>query len=611
MPFNVNGNILSNTQIKLYNNKNIVRSGLILYLDAGISNSYPGSGTTWTDLSDFNNTPTTVNSPTFSTQNGGGWSVDSVGTNYFSLDDKASMINLSQGTIGGWVRFNNLAGANYVFISYGGNGAGGGFLLQSEISLGLELLTFGGSITGGRASLSPGSSAAYVGTNVYMVGTYDSSVVKLYLNGIEVASSAKNSANLPPQSYLRISSEFNRTRGIGGNVYTTHIYNRALSAAEILQNFNAGRQRFIITSPTPAMIVGGTFTTFNGQTHNRIIRLSPNGSVDTSFVTGTGFDNTVVAWGRSVQPDGKVIVGHNFTTYNGTSSPRLARLNTNGSYDSSFNVGTGFDNTTPSISLQSDGKVVVGGAFTTYQGTSAPRIVRLNTDGSIDTGFVYGSGFNGTTENLAIDSSNRIIAVGGFTSYNGTSAIRIARLNANGTIDGTFNTGAGFASNPTRVIIDSSSRILAVGFFGLYNNIATTRIVRINSDGSFDSSLSTGSGFNNTTRAIAQQSDGKLIVGGAFTSYNGTSVNRIIRLNSDGSIDFSFNPGIGFSAGTVWDIAVQPDGKIIAVGDFTSYNGTTANRIIRLNSDGSVDSSFNPGTGFGNNVAFWVQFVTL
>jgi len=360
-----------------------------------------------------------------------------------------------------------------------------------------------------------------------------------------------------------------------------------------------------------AIIVGGTFTTFNGQTHNRIIRLSSNGSVDASFVTGTGFDSTVVAWGRSVQSDKKVIVGHNFTTYNGTSSLRLARLNSNGSYDSSFNVGTGFDATTPSISLQSDGKVLVGGAFTTYRGTSAPRIVRLNTDGSFDTGFVYGTGFNGTTENLAIDSSNRVIAVGGFTSYNGTSAARIARLNTDGTIDGTFSTGVGFPSNPTRVILDSSSKLLVVGFFGSYNNTTAIRLVRINTNGTIDSSLSTGSGFNNTTRAIAEQSDGKLIVGGTFTSYNGTSANRIIRLNSDGSIDSTFNIGTGFSAGTVWDIAIQPDGKIIAVGDFTSYNGTTTNRIVRLNSNGSRDSSFDPGTGFGNNVAFWVQLVTL
>ena len=367
---------------------------------------------------------------------------------------------------------------------------------------------------------------------------------------------------------------------------------------------------YVLPSGGSGIYVGGTFTSFNGETNNRLIRLNFDGSKDTGFNTGTGFDSTVVAWGSSIQGDKKIIVGHNFSTYNGTSSLRLARINTNGSYDSTFNVGTGFNATTPSISLQSDGKVLVGGAFTTYQGTSAPRIVRLNTDGSIDTGFVYGTGFNGTTENLAVDSSNRVIAVGGFSSYNGTSATRIARLNTNGTIDGTFSTGVGFPSNPTRVILDSSSKLLVVGFFGSYNSTTAIRLVRINTDGTIDSSLSTGSGFNNTTRAVAQQSDGKLLVGGTFTSYNGTSANRIIRLNANGSIDSTFNIGTGFSTGTVWDIVIQSDGKVIAVGDFISYNGTTANRIIRLNSNGSIDSSFNPGTGFGNNVAFWVQIAT-
>jgi len=225
---------------------NIIQDGLILALDASDKLSYPGSGTTWTDISGFNNTPTTVNSPTYVNQSGGGWSVDSIGTNHFSLDSKASIINTSQGTVGGWVNFSSITGANFVFISYGGNGTGGGFLLQSESGTNtkFELVLFGGSITGGRASLGQTLSTPYVGTNMCMIGTYDSSVVKVYINGVEIVSAAKNSADMPAQSYLRINSEFNRTRGVGGYIYTTQIYNRALSASEILQNYNAQKSRF-------------------------------------------------------------------------------------------------------------------------------------------------------------------------------------------------------------------------------------------------------------------------------------------------------------------------------------------------------------------------------
>lgn len=200
----------------------------------------------WYDLSGNGNNANIEGSPTFSTDKGGRWSVDSVGTNWFNLDSKAGLINVIEGTVGGWVRFNSISSNNYVFLSYGGNGSGGGFLLQSEsgTTTKFEMVTFGNSISGGRASLGETLSTPYVGTDMYMIATYNTSVVKLYLNGIEVSSSNKNSNSLPSQSYLRISSEFDRSRGVGGYVYNVQIYNRALTAAEIAQNFNAQRDRY-------------------------------------------------------------------------------------------------------------------------------------------------------------------------------------------------------------------------------------------------------------------------------------------------------------------------------------------------------------------------------
>ena len=100
-------------------------------------------------------------------------------------------------------------------------------------------------------------------------------------------------------------------------------------------------------------------------------------------------------------------------------------------------------------------------------------------------------------------------------------------------------------------------------------------------------SFNIGTGFNNTVRVINIQPDGKILVGGGFSTYNGTTRNRIIRLNSNGSIDTSFNIGTGFN-GNVFTIDIQPDGKILVGGDFTTYNGTTSNRIIRLNPNGSI-----------------------
>ncbi len=77
------------------------------------------------------------------------------------------------------------------------------------------------------------------------------------------------------------------------------------------------------------------------------------------------------------------------------------------------------------------------------------------------------------------------------------------------------------------------------------------------------------------------QSDGKILFGGSFTAYNGTTANRLIRLNPNGSVDTTFNTGTGFNS-TIYTTSIQSDGKIIVGGQFTSYNGTTANRIVRL-----------------------------
>jgi len=108
-------------------------------------------------------------------------------------------------------------------------------------------------------------------------------------------------------------------------------------------------------------------------------------------------------------------------------------------------------------------------------------------------------------------------------------------------------------------------------------------------------------GADSVIYSVELQSDGKIIIGGFFTSYNGTPRNRIARINTGGSLDTSFDPGVGTNA-TVQDSLVQSDGKIIIAGDFTSYNGTSVNRIARLNTGGSLDASFNPGMGTDSQI---------
>jgi len=148
-------------------------------------------------------------------------------------------------------------------------------------------------------------------------------------------------------------------------------------------------------------------------------------------------------------------------------------------------------------------------------------------------------------------------------------------------IDPDFSIGTGFDSNVRSIALQSDGKILVGGFFVSYNDTSQNYITRLNADGSIDTSFNIGTGFYNVVRSIAVQSDGKILVGGAFTSYDGTPQNRITRLNTDGSLDTTFNIGTGFDS-TPASIAVQSDGKILVGGFFTSYKGTPQNRITRL-----------------------------
>ncbi len=352
------------------------------------------------------------------------------------------------------------------------------------------------------------------------------------------------------------------------------------------------------------IIVGGLFTLHNGVTKNRIVRLNNDGTIDASFSTGSGFNGLVNT--TSIQSDGKIIVGGGFTTYNGTSTftQFITRLNSNGTIDPTFNIGTGFNFDVKFTVIQPDGKIIVGGIFTSFNGTSRPRIARLNANGSLDATFNPGGalGINSNVISAAIQTDGKIIIGGAFTNFNGTAINRIVRLNSNGTIDATFNPGSGFNDQVNSISIQTDGKIIVGGMFTTYNGVTSNKIVRLNTDGTLDNTFNSGTGaFNSGVISTAIQSDGKIVIGGGFTNFNGTVINRIARLNSNGSIDQNF---ITFSGANnlVNTIALQQDGKIIAGGHFTTYDGLPRIKITRLNLDGFNDSSFSPVTGFNGKV---------
>jgi uncharacterized delta-60 repeat protein len=338
----------------------------------------------------------------------------------------------------------------------------------------------------------------------------------------------------------------------------------------------------IAIQPTDGKIlIGGDFTTVSGTSSNRIARVNPtDATLDTTFVVGTGANDSVRC--IAVQSDGKVLIGGGFTTYNGVSRNRIARLNADGTLDGTFDTSGsgGADAFVLAIAVQADNKILIGGSFSTYAGVSRNRIARLNANGTLDISFTVGTGFNGSVRALTIQSSGKVLAGGDFATYNGTSAQYIARLTTTGGLDGTFT------ANPNGSIYAIAQRstgdVLIGGQFTNYDGASQNRLVRLTVDGAHDTTFNSGgTGANNQVSAVIAHPTGKVLIGGIFTSYNGTTRNYFARTNADGTLDSAFNPGTG-PINFVRALAVQTDGQIILGGDFTSYASQPYRYLARV-----------------------------
>jgi uncharacterized delta-60 repeat protein len=344
----------------------------------------------------------------------------------------------------------------------------------------------------------------------------------------------------------------------------------------------------MLEQPDGKVLIAGYFTSYDGDTSiKRIQRFNTDLSVDTSFDSGTSTNSDIYA--LALQTDGKILIGGAFSTYQGTARRRIARLNTDGSLDTSFVIGTGFSNSVWAIAVQTDGKILVGGEFATYSGTSRARVARLNTDGSLDTTFPDLS-INGAVYQLEILSDGKILIGGGFTSVSGQSRGFIAKLNSDGTLD-SFASGTSFNGDVISLDIDPDGKIMCGGFFGSYSGQSRNRIARLNSNGTLDTTFIVGSGITGDYVFDISSKNGKYVISGNFSSYDGVAVGGFLRLNNDGSRDTTFVSGTGVD----WDPAVfsltsetLTNGNTILTGEFTEYNGTSTPNFILVDPFGNL-----------------------
>ena len=314
------------------------------------------------------------------------------------------------------------------------------------------------------------------------------------------------------------------------------------------------------------------------------------GSVDETWGAGLALN----AWVQPtvVQPDGKILIGGGFTSAGGTNWNHLARLNQDGSLDEGFNIGSGPDSFVYAIALQSDGGIVVAGSFTHFNGAQRNRVARLEPDGTLDTSFDPGDGPNGDVWSAGLLSSGDLLLTGQFTAFDGLNVGNIVRLQTDGLPDPTFSTVAdapvdSFALQP-------DSRIVIAGQFSQVNGVGRNRVARINADGSLDVSFDPGAGPDKEVYTAVVEADAKIVIGGAFLSVNGLAQRYLCRLTPDGLPDLSFTPSVD---DRVYRAILQPDGRMLISGYFASVNGQSRSRIARLRTDGSLDPSFDVGTG--------------
>ena len=338
--------------------------------------------------------------------------------------------------------------------------------------------------------------------------------------------------------------------------------------------------------------IGGEFSTVNGAARNRVARLTASLTSDTSF-NPPNFYGTV--YDVVERPDGKVYVSGAFFGITGNAGAGYAvfRLNSNGSLDPGFvfdAVPQGIEHVV-AMDLQPDGKLLIAGNFTaTVGGEQRRRIARLNDDGSVDLSF-QGPTLNDSVIDMAVQPDGRIVIAGPFTGVG--LANDIARLHADGAVDSTFSPLLDPNGLVRSVAVQGDGGVLFAGEFTTITGSQTAlRVARIPKTGGLERNFAPGGSTVGDVHASAILANGDVLAGGTFTSIGGDARTYLARFSGiTGALSTSFTPSLN---GSVLAIVVQTDGKYLVGGGFTLVNGTTRRRIARFNTDGTLDTSFVP-----------------
>ncbi|MEM7194419.1 MAG: hypothetical protein AAF402_05680 [Pseudomonadota bacterium] len=470
----------------------------------------------------------------------------------------------------------------------------------------------------------------------------------------------------------------------------------SFDAGEILNQFNVGRK--VVVDSSGKIFVSGEFVDIEGHRTRGVARFNSDGTIDTTFTADVFNERSVTFFApvtMAVLSDGKLLIGGEFTSVDGEAQSFLARLNTDGSLDTSYTPDV--SSFVESIHIGIDGKTLIGGRFSTVNGVSRLSLARLNADGTLDTNFVPAA-IDATVFVVRQHTDGSIYIGGVFDQVGGVAHEGIARLNSDGSLNSDFSAQADFSVNAfdirddghvivggdfgnitttaengtmtttprsrmailspdgeldpdfdpapnssvNAIEIRNDGLIAVGGRFSQIDGAASGRFAVLEADGDVVGSLSddfvgfnvesvawqsdnkpvftiatsvsvdgelaqvvlrkllTGVldtslvpqalGLNTDILAIAEDSRGRILIGGRFITVTGQSQPFLARLDRSGNLDPDFDPAFN---GEVEELTILPNGKIYAGGNFTQVNGENHQRIVRLNPDGTTDSGFN------------------
>lgn len=376
--------------------------------------------------------------------------------------------------------------------------------------------------------------------------------------------------------------------------------------AQTIDSFNPAPNTYPTTLATQSdgkILIAGNFSSVGLSTYGRMARLNVDGSIDTTFTDPAINGNVITV---AVQKDGKILVGGDFDAVNTVARHYAARLNSDGTLDTQFQ-DPHLDSSVWALAIQPDGKVLAAGDFQNVGAVGQKYFARLTTTGALDTSFPDPQLCCNVARAVAIQADGRILIGGNFTQVAGHSSgyAYLARFSSAGALDTTF------PNVPDSVVLLSSDIVIAPDASIFLNGTGTPSLRKLNSNGTLNSAFNPAPA-DSSVDSFVLQPNGKIVIAGTFQIVGGQPRHGMARLNADGSLDgtfgdVNFNLTQTVTNGYVYGIVEQDNGDIVATTNSTYIDGQVRQYMARVVTGDAVASTLTAVAAGSNATVTWTR----